>query len=50
MIHFWEIYTDYLNFMYDETNKYSINKETNKVEYEQKFRTVYSFERYLKQH
>ena len=40
--------TDYLNFMYDRGFKYSINKETNKVEYEQKFHTVYSFERYLK--
>ena len=39
--------TDYLNFMYDRAFKYSINKETNKVEYEQKFYTVYSFERYL---
>lgn len=39
--------TDYLNFMYDRAFKYSINKETNKVEYEQKFHTVYSFERYL---
>ena len=33
--------------MYDRAFKYSINKETNKVEYEQKFHTVYSFERYL---
>ena len=39
--------TDYLNFMYDRSFKYSINKETNKVEYEKKFHTVYSFERYL---
>ena len=39
--------TDYLNFMYDRAFKYSMNKETNKVEYEQKFYTVYSFERYL---
>ena len=39
--------TDYLNFMFDRAFKYSINKETNKVEYEQKFYTVYSFERYL---
>ena len=42
-----DLHTDYLNFMYDRAFKYSINKETNKVEYEQKFYTVYSFERYL---
>lgn len=42
-----DFHTDYLNFMYDKAFKYSINKETNRVEYEQKFHTVYSFERYL---
>ena len=42
-----DFHTDYLNYMYNRSFRYSINKETNKVEYEQKFYTVYSFERYL---
>lgn len=42
-----DFHTDYLNFMYDRAFKYSIDKETGKVEYERKFHTVYSFERYL---
>ena len=42
-----DLHTDYLNFMYDRSFIYSINTETNKVEYGRKTYAVYSFERYL---
>ena len=42
-----DLHTDYLNYMYDKAFRYSINTETNKVEYARKPYTVYSFERYL---
>ena len=42
-----DLHTDYLNFMYDRSFNYSMNTETNKVDYRPKPYTVYSFERYL---